>query len=374
MTPILASPFHARTASSNIQNAWTSRNGFTLATAYASASEEALAARTSVVIADISWRWRVMLQGPNVKVCLDRLLTRDVGPLEPGSSLKALWLSDGGGVRGAGAIARFGKESFLLVSAARDARWIEMTTALFGVRAHDITLEQGGISVVGPYAQHTLSAAGLDPEIEPLQFRKLFWRGLDVTLSRWGELGGYEIWCGAEDAIIVWDRIVTAGTPFNIQPAGLSALDVLDVEAGVARPLRDWMPANDGNASIPSPFTLKLERLIDDAKLDFNGRTGWISSRSIQRRTLIGLELESDIPAPHAPLFRDGQLVGHTMTSVYSPGLRRAIALALVDLDHSAVATKLTVSLPPSMEAPVPRDAAAWIGDLPFLNSPVPIA
>ncbi len=117
-----ATPFHARAAETNRGNDWRTRNGFTLARIYSDAADEALAARSRASLADISWRWRVMLEGARAGEFLSHLATRDASTLEPGRALKALWLSDGGGVRGAGAIARYGKESFLLVSAARRSR------------------------------------------------------------------------------------------------------------------------------------------------------------------------------------------------------------------------------------------------------------
>jgi glycine cleavage system aminomethyltransferase T len=58
---------------------------------------EALAARLRVAIADISWRRRIMLEGARAVEFLSKLVTRDAAKLSPGTSLKALWLSDGGG-------------------------------------------------------------------------------------------------------------------------------------------------------------------------------------------------------------------------------------------------------------------------------------
>ena len=103
---IRATPFHARAATYNRGNDWVERNGFTISARYIGRDEEAIAARASVAIVDISTRWRVMLEGKRVVEFLRRLLTRDAATLAPSSALKALWLSDGGGVRGAGVAAR----------------------------------------------------------------------------------------------------------------------------------------------------------------------------------------------------------------------------------------------------------------------------
>ena len=370
-TPALrATPFHARAAGANRHNAWLSRHNVTLAACYDDAEAEALGARLNVAIADISWRWQITLEGARAAEFLSRLLTRDAATLSPGASLKALWLADAGGVRGAGVVARFGKDRFQLVAAAPDGEWIAAAAVSFGVVCREVSAETGGLAIIGRYACETLEACGLTGDIEPLSFRKLSWRGIDVTLSRWGEQDGYEIWCEPDDGVLVWDRLMRAGARFGIVPAGTAAQDVLDLEAGIARPYRDYAPAHDGDASAPSPRALGLELLVDAAHLGFNGRAGFLAARERETKTLAGVEISADTPAPFTPLMRNGAQVGHTLHSVYSPALRRAIALASLDIRAAIPGTILSLTLPPSFATPILRQAAARVTSLPFLASP----
>lgn len=368
MSALRATPFHARAAALNRGNAWLNRGGHTLAAFYSAVNDEALAARTHVALADISWRWRVMLEGRRAGELLSRLLTRDTAGLAPGAALKALWLGDAGGVRGAGVIARYGKESVLLASAAPDGEWLAQAASLFSIAPREVL--DGGLAIIGPRARATLMAAGIDVNLEPLAFKKLFWRGLDVTLSRWGEHGGYELWCKPDDGIVVWDRLMRAGAAFGIQPAGLAAMDLLDIEAGVARPGRDYAPARDAFAQGPTPRALGLERLIDENHKEFNGRDAWLAAREKESMALVGIEIEGDTPAPFSPLIRQGRAVGHAMTSAYSPSLRRAIALARIEVASAAPGTALLVMLAPTLDTPEFRTVAARVVDLPFLPAP----
>lgn len=365
-----ATPFHARAAGANRQNAWVTRNGSTLANYYSNINDEALAARVRVAVADISWRWRMAFQGARVVECLQCLLTCDVSRLAPGAALKALWLSDGGGVRGAGVVARYGRESFLVASTSSDRAWFETAATQFDVTAHDISAELGGLAVIGPYAQTTLQAAGLDTNLEPLDFRKLSWRGIEVTLSRWGEHGGYEIWCGCDDGLILWDRIVQAGAPYGLAPVGVAAMEVLDLEAGIPRPGRDYAPAYDGEAVEPLALGLGLDALIDTDNTRYNGRAGYLAKRAQGRRRLVGVQIESETAAPQTPLLMHSHAIGQTLGSVYSPALRRAIALAQVDETAAKPGTGLSLTLPTSLETPEYRSVVAQIVDLPFLPAP----
>ena len=65
--------------------------------------------------------------------------------------------------------------------------------------------------------------------------------------------------------------------------------------------------------------------------------------------------------------------VGRTLGSVYSPALRRTIALAQLDAAGTAPGAKLFVLLPTSADAPKERRANVEIVDLPFLPNPDPI-
>jgi aminomethyltransferase len=368
---IRATPFHARAAASNPFNRWTARNGFTLAHDYGNSQIEALAARTNVIVADISWRWRLFFEGANAANCLSRLTTKDANPLTPGQAFKALWLNDGGAVRGAGVVARYSSDQFLVISAATDTAWFVEAARQFGVSIRDVTGQEGGLALIGPYAEATLNAAGLDAEISTLNFRKLFWRGLDVTISRWGEHSGYEIWCKADDCLIVWDRLIRAGAHFGIRPAGISACDILDIEAGVPRPDRDYHPTSDGFAADPSPESLGLESLIDERHLVFNGRNAWLAARGSEKFVLAGVEIDSETPASFVPLIFSRATAGHTLTSVCSPALRRAVALARIEKTLAVVGTEFVLRLPMSLNNPEEREVPARVVSLPFVARPV---
>jgi glycine cleavage system T protein (aminomethyltransferase) len=366
---VRATPFHARAAAANPNNRWTHRNGFTLASDYGDASAEAVTARTNVVLADISWRWRIFLQGTEAPACLSHLLTKSVDLLAPSQSLKVLWLNDSGAVRGAGVVARYANDLLLIISAATDTRWFAEAARQFGLSLRDVTEVEGGVALIGPQAKATLDAAGLSTDLAPLEFCKLFWRGLDVTVSRWGEQDGYEIWCAADDCYVLWDRLMKAGALFGIRPAGVAASDILDIEAGVPRPGRDYLPSIDGFGGEPTPASLGLETLIDEAHAIFNGRAAWLSARSSEKWTMVGIEIESEKPASFAPLVHAGTVVGHTLTSVCSPVLRRAIALARVEKSLAAAGTEFSLTLPLSPGNLLTRSVAARAVSLPFVTS-----
>jgi len=344
MNALRATPFHARAAEANKLNAWETRGGFTLA---AGDPGEAVAARFGAVVADISWHWRASISGARAGEFVSRLVTRDPARLQPGEAMRTLWLNDAGGVRGLGTLARMGRESFLLISTVDDLGWLADGAALYGVQVRDVTQEVGVLELIGPSGGKILAAAGLEVELQPFALRKLFWRGLDVTLSRFGD--GIELWCAPDDALIVWDRIAAAGRPFALCPAGQRALDILDLESGIVQPGRDFTPVRDGFSPKPAPQSLGLGSLVEADHI-FNGKRGAAGPD----KALVGLLFDSETPAPQTYVMRSGAVVGRTLGSLLSPALRRAIALAAMEPGAAAPGTVLTAAGAPCRTCALP--------------------
>lgn len=365
---IRATPFHGRAAAGNPSNRWAVRNGFTLARDFGDAHAEALAARATLALLDASWRWRIFVNGARAAECLSRLMTKDASVLMPGQSMKALWLNDAGAVRGVGVVARYADDQFLVVSAATDLAWFVEAARQFDLSLRDMTESYGGAAIIGPYANTILKAIGVEEPIAPLAFRRLFWHGLDLTVSRWGEQFGFEVWCAAQDSFTVWDRLLKAGAPYGIHPAGLDAADILDIEAGVPRPGRDYHVATDGFAAAPTPGSLGLESLADERHTTFNGRKGWLAARSSESRTLVGIEIDSETPASFTLLTRSGIVAGQTLTSVYSPVLRRAIALAQIEISLAVPRAEFSLTVCGSADRSRAQSVTARVVELPFVT------
>jgi aminomethyltransferase len=192
-----------------------------------------------------------------------------------------------------------------------------------------------------------------------------------VTLSRFGEHGGYEVWCRNDDALVVWDRIVRAGLVFGLQLAGVNAMDTLDIEAGVSRPWRDYAPARDASGAGPTPRSLALESLIDSSHHAFNGYRSWqAASKAREASTLAGVVIDGTVPVSFSPLLVNGRSVGRTLSSRFSPALHRAIALAELDVACGAPGTQLSIVEPGSLMNNGGANRIARVVALPFLPSP----
>ncbi len=323
-------PFHARTVELNRNNAWVARGHFVVPAHYGSAAEEALAARYSVVLADITPQMQLRIQGEGAERLLSAACALSLKELGAGSALPVVWRADGGGVRGIGILARRARDHFVLTSADTDIAWFERASALYGAELHDET--QATLQLTGPYAAETLRAAGLEAaiDINELRHEVFEWQGVLVTISRRREKETYRIECSAKDALHVFDRLRDAGRNFALRMAGQEALDLLSLENGKLLPGAYFMPARSDDATEPSAAMLGLgggqaEHLIVGIEWDGEAPADGAGLYKPVPREDAGMSL----------LYRVEQPVGAILRSAFSPALSRMIATARLERNYA---------------------------------------
>lgn len=336
LTSVHATPFNDRTAALNRAGLWTARGRFMVPACFSDPHVEALAARTGAALFDFSFVERLRIHGHGAMRLASTAFASDMGAMESGESREVIWRASGGGVRGIGVLARVAENNFVLRAFDVDLPWFARAAPRFDANVRDSTGERGVLLLVGPYAFGVLAAAGLEYAARLPKGRHAIvdWSGVTITVGHWHGPEGFEISCGRDHAATVYDRLMDAGRLFGLVPAGQEALDALMMEAGMLVTHLDYAPARDDRTAEP--------------KLD----------------SIFGIELASQTPAPRAPIFRDGTRIGHTLRSVYSPALRRAITLAEIPVTHAAPGTRLTLR---TVDASGVVETHARVAALPFL-------
>jgi len=348
---LLPTPFHARTAMRNLVNAWMIRGSFTVPAHYGDPRQEALAARLTAAMGDVSATEDLVIDGQGSVAFLATACGTPFAGMDIGASRSARWCAEGDGLRGYGSVSRLGEDKFLLRSADIDLAWFESAAPRFDVSLRDATRERGLLFFTGPLALPVLIAAGLEiSDLKENHHSDYDWRGLTVTIFRRTRISGYELSCSAEDAIAVFDRLVRHGPLLALRLLGEEALQLLQLEAGLPLPHADFAPARIALTREPSP-----------ASLGFGVR--FSSAEEGEQRVLAGIEWDGD-PAPFAPVFAGGKEIGRTLRSLYSPALKCAIALAQLDPDCAAAGTAVTMM---RLESAGWRQNTGRVVELPFL-------
>ncbi|MGB8436620.1 MAG: aminomethyltransferase family protein [Burkholderiales bacterium] len=364
-------PFHSRTAALCGSYAWRRWAGYAVASSYALSHErEYHAIRSAAALLDVSPLYKYRVSGKDAARLLDRVVPRHVAPTAVGQVLYTPWCDAAGKVLDDGTIARLDEEIFRMTSADPGLRWLEENAAGLDVAIGDVSDSVAALALQGPESRAILQRV-CDADIGGLKYFRALQtrlRNIPVTVSRTGYTGdlGFEIWLDARDALAVWDALVGAGAPYGITPAGMLALDMARIEAGLMLIDVDYVSAR--KALIPdqtsTPFELDLGWAVNLDKENFVGKRALQDAArrgpawrfvgvEIDRESLdqlyVDAGLATQLPATawraSVPLYADGEQVGYATSGCWSPLLKRYIALAHVGSPHASTGEKLEMEV-----------------------------
>ncbi len=365
------SPFHSRTAPLVRAQTWRRWAGYQMASAYDPHPDREYASiRNAAALIDVSPLHKYMLTGPDSARLLDRMITRDMTKCTVGQVYYTPWCDAAGKVIDDGTVSRLADSTYRLTSADSSLRWLQMNAVGMDVRIEDVSERVGTLALQGPLSRAILS------QLSPADFTKLkYFRviettvgGIPVTVSRTGYTGdlGYEIWVEAARAEALWDALVEAGTPYGITPAGVWALDIARIEAGLIMLDVDYFSAHHAliEERKSSPYEINLGWTVSAGKGPFNGRKALAAERVRGAAWgFVGLELDWDsferlfrthhLP-PHlsniawrasAPTYRDGVQIGYATSGTWSPLLKKPLALAHLRAPHFTPGTQVQLEI-----------------------------
>ncbi|HEX9235505.1 MAG TPA: aminomethyltransferase family protein [Actinomycetota bacterium] len=374
---------------------WREWAGYYASSAYADAVDiEYNAIREAAALIDVSPLYKYLVSGQDTLRLVDRVITRDATKLQVDQVYYTCWCDEQGKVIDDGTVTRLDATTVRWTAADPSLRWFRMNATGLDVRIEEISETLAALALQGPFSRQVLEAVTGEDFSGLKYFRRRPSRidGLAVDVTRTGYTGdlGYELWVDAAHAVELWDAVLQAGTDFGIRPAGMLALDVVRVEAGLILLEVDYTSSRHALISEQnySPFELGiLGHLVKFDKGPFVGKRALQAEQAAggPPRRLVGLEIDwSGIEALHAaqdlppvvspltsrvpvPVFVGRRQVGRATSTTWSPTLKKAIALASVAKEHAEPETRLLVEW--TVEARRGR-VPAKVVSLPFFDPP----
>ena len=358
-------PFHERTSALCASHAWRRWAGHVVASSYELSHErEYHAIRAAAALFDVSPLYKYLVRGKDAARLLDHVATRNIQNLQVGQVAYTPWCDAAGKVLDDGTIARLSESSFRVTAAEPNLRWLEENARGLDASVEDISESVAALSLQGPASRAILG----DIDLKYFRLKDAELGGVPVTISRTGYTGdlGYEIWIEKEKALTVWDALIAAGTPHGMTPAGMLALDVARIEAGLVLIDVDYVPARkafiEGQTS--SPYELDLGWAVNLKKERFVGREALAAEaeRAPQWR-FVGLEIEwqslerlyaevglaTRVPSAawrtSVPIYAGGEQAGYATSGGWSPLLKKYIVLAHLRADWAAPGTGLEIEI-----------------------------
>ena len=366
-------------------------SGYYAVSAYEAHHEhEYNAIRNASALIDVSPLFKYMIRGRDAVKLVDRVITRDAGKLAVGQVYYTPWCDERGKVIDDGTVTRVGERAFRWTAADPSLRWFTQNAIGLDVQIEDISEQVAALALQGPTSGRLLDAVA-DADIRTLKYFRMTRgtiAGVPVDISRTGYTGdlGFEIWMPWDRAIEVWDALMTGGRPFDIHPAGMLALDVARVEAGLLLIDVDFNSSKKAliESQKYSPFEMGLGRLVQLDTRPFVGRPALVEEqRRGAARQIVGLEISWPAVevlydelglAPQlaaaasrvaVPVYKNGRQVGRATTTTWSPVLKKLIALATVSAPCFADGTALEFEV--TVEA-VRHRVPATVVKTPFFN------
>jgi aminomethyltransferase len=382
---------HARTfalAESLNYREW---SGFYAVSAYEAHHEhEYNAIRNASALIDVSPLYKYRVSGRDALKLIDRVITRDAFKLAVGQVYYTPWCDEHGKTIDDGTVTRLSEDTFRWTAADPSLRWFTQNAIGLDVSIEDISEQVAALALQGPTSGRLLAAVA-DADIRGLKYFRMTRgtiAGVPVEISRTGYTGdlGYEIWMPWDRALDVWDALMTGGRPFDIHAAGMLALDVARVEAGLLLIDVDFFSSKKALIASQkySPLEMGLGRLVQLDARPFVGRGALIGEQKRgPSQQIVGLEVSwpavealydklglapqiaSTASRTAVPVYRNGRQVGRATTTTWSPVLKKLIALATVSAPHIAEGTTLEFEV--TVEA-VRHRVPATVVKTPFFN------
>ncbi len=384
-------PFHTRTSALVRAQTWRRWAGYQMASAYDPHPDREYAAiRNSAALIDVSPLYKYRITGRDAMRLLDRTITRDMTKLKPGQVYYTPWCDGEGKVVDDGTVTRLDETSYRLTSADSSLRWLHLNAAGMEVRIEDISERAGALSLQGPLSRTiltTVSPADLTA-LKYFRYVDTTIRDIPVGLSRTGYTGdlGYEIWVDAERAVALWDALMEAGKPYGLTPAGVWALDIARIEAGLIMMDIDYFSSHHAltEQRKSSPYEINLGWAVSAGKGPFNGRRALAAERIRGAAwNFVGLEIEWDsferlftaqglppqIPnvawRTSVPLYDAGRQIGYATSGCWSPLLKKSLALAHLRTPYAVPGTSVGIEITVEHQR---RRASATVSKLPFFD------
>jgi len=386
--------FHPRTLALCESLNFKEWSGYYTVSAYEMTHEhEYNAIRNSSALIDVTPLFKYRLTGRDATRLVNRVITRDINKVGVDQVIYCCWCDPAGKVIDDGTITRLAENEYRWTAADPSLRWFQQNALGLDVKIEDISESLAALALQGPTSAKLLHAVA-DANIAGLKYFRVTHgkiAGVPVDISRTGYTGdlGFEIWIPWKNALKVFDELMAKGRAFDIHPAGMVALDIARIEAGLILIEVDYISSKRAiiEQQKYTPGEIGLGKLVDLKKESFVGREALAREAKSggSARLLVGLEVNwSEVEAHYekigmapqvpatasrvaVPVYRAGRQVGKATSTTWSPTLKRMIALASISRESAALGSTLSMELTVEAER---KTVSAKIVPLPFLNPP----
>ena len=300
----------------------------------------------NAILCDVAVERQVEITGPDAYKFIQLLTPRDLTKLSIGQCKYVLIVNNEGGILNDPILLRLGENHFWLSLADSDILlWAQGVALNSGLNVKIIEPDVSPLQLQGPTSGEIMIKLFGD-SIKDLKYywlREYTLDGIPLIVSRtgWSSELGYEIYLrDGSKGNELYEKIMAAGKDHGLQPGHTSSI----------RRIEGGMLSYHADADInTNPYELGLDRLVNlDSKVNFIGKE---ALKKIQKegikRIQVGLELDCEpLKGPNTTFWsiqKEDEVIGKVTSAIYSPRLKKNIALAMIKINQSKIGNKLKI-------------------------------
>ena len=298
------------------------------------------------ILCDVSVERQVEITGPDAYKFVQLLTPRDLTKLSIGQCKYVLIVNNEGGILNDPVLLRLGENHFWLSLGDSDILlWAQGVAVNSGLNVKINEPDVSPLQLQGPKSAKIMQNLFGD-EILDLKYywlREIELENIPLVVSRtgWSSEFGYELFLrDGSKGDLLWEKIMAAGKDFGLKPGHTSSI----------RRIEGAMLSYHADADIhTNPFEVGLDRLVSfNTDIDYVGKEALkkIKTEGIKRKQ-IGLILDCDpLKGPNTTfweIIKDNKIIGKVTSAVYSPRLKKNIALAIISIGESKIGNIIDV-------------------------------
>ncbi|WP_372916956.1 glycine cleavage system aminomethyltransferase GcvT [Salegentibacter sp.] len=322
--------------------------GYNMPVSYEGVNIEHQTVREKLGVFDVSHMGEFLISGSKALELIQKVCSNDASKLTDGKAQYTCMPNETGGIVDDLIVYRINEEKYLLVvnssNIEKDWNWISQHNSMEATM-RDMSDELSLLAIQGPKAAEAMQSL-TEVDLQNMKFYTFEvaeFAGVDkVIISATGYTGsgGFEIYFRNEDAVEIWEKIMTAGKDFGIKPIGLAARDTLRLEMGYC------LYGNDIDDTT-SPIEAGLGWITKFTKDFVNAENLKKEKEEGPKRKLIAFELdERGIPRQGYDIAdENGKVIGQVTSGTMSPSLEKGIGLGYVPAEVAGIGNKIQIQI-----------------------------
>ncbi len=298
------------------------------------------------ILCDVAVERQVEITGPDAHKFTQLLTPRDLSNISIGQCKYVLITNNEGGILNDPVLLRLAENHFWLSLADSDVLlWAQGVAVNSGLNVNISEPDVSPLQLQGPTSKDIMVKL-FGESIKDLKyywFKEFDLDGIPLIVSRtgWSSEFGYELFLrDGSKGNDLYEKIMNAGKDHGLQPGHTSSI----------RRIEGGMLSYHADADIhTNPFELGFDRLVSlDNDIEFIGKAALkkIKAEGIKRKQ-VGLEINCEpLSGPNTtfwPIKKNNNEIGKVTSAVYSPRLKKNVALAMVNIKNSEIGTDLEV-------------------------------